>query len=305
MTFLRRLALPAILLGSVALTPLLARDPMTPEQRIRVLERQVRQMQNTVFPKGQPASTAYDDAPAATQASVQALSQRLDSIEGQMSQLVRATEENGNRVGLLEAEIARLRADQDRRLRAIETAPPAGEDPAATDDSAPAPRGDSVRGGPPPAPKPKYENGDAPKVADAAPAASMTFSDPAEAAYDAGYRLWNAGKYDQAVTALQKMAKDYPSHRRASWAYNLAGRAMLDKGQYRAAAEALLANYRRDPKGERAQDSLYYLGQSLVKLGQPAQACKAYGELESVYGSGVRASLKADLSAAKSAAKCG
>lgn len=300
MTILRRLALPAILLGSVALTPLLARDPQTPEQRIRTLERQVRQLQNNVFPKGQPASTAYDDAPAATQSSVTALSQRLDAIEGQMSQLVRATEENGNRVGLLEAEIARLRADQDRRLRAIESAPPAGDDAPAAD------TGDSA-GGPPPAPQPKYENAEPGQVAAAEPSAPApaTASDPAEAAYDAGYRLWTAGKYDQAIAALQKMAKDYPNHRRTSWAYNLAGRAMLDKGQYRGAAEALLANYRRDPKGERAQDSLYYLGQSLVKLGQPTQACKAYAELESVYGGSVRAPLKADLPSAKSAAKCG
>jgi len=130
-------------------------------------------------------------------------------------------------------------------------------------------------------------------------------ADPAEAAYDAGFRLWEAGRYDQAIAALQKMAKDYPSHRRVSWAHNLAGRAMLDKGQYRAAAEALLANYRRDPQGERAQDSLFYLGQSLMKLGQASQACKAYGELESVYAGKLRAPLKADLPAAKSAAKCG
>ena len=79
---------------------------------------------------------------------------------------------------------------------------------------------------------------------------------------------------------------------------------MLDKGQPRAAAEALLANYRRDPKGERAQDSLFYLGQSLVKLGQPGQACKAYAELEDVYGTAIRAPLRTQLPAAKAQAKC-
>ena len=39
------------------------------------------------------------------------------------------------------------------------------------------------------------------------------------------------------------------------------------------------------PAGERAPDSLYYLGQALMKLGQPAQACNAYAELDEVYGS--------------------
>ena len=58
----------------------------------------------------------------------------------------------------------------------------------------------------------------------------------------------------------------FPKHRRASWANNLTGRALLDKRQPRAAAEALLANYRTNPKGERAPDSLFYLGKALVKL---------------------------------------
>ena len=305
MTFRRRF-LPALLIGAIALTPLSAqrRDP-TPEQRIDRLEKQVRQVQKQVFPKGQPAATAgFDDAPAATQASVVSLSQRLDSIEQQMSQLVRATEENGNRLATVEAEVARLRAEQDRRLRALENgaAAPATNDQA-TDDQATDGGGDSAEAdGPPPAPQPKFET--AKPAAEPAAIAATPAGDPAEAAYDAGYRLWLAGKYDPAIAALQKVAKDFPSHRRASWAYNLAGRAMLDKGQPRAAAEALLANYRRDPKGERAQDSLFYLGKSLVKLGQPGQACKAYSELEAVYGANVRAPLKAELPSARAEAKC-
>ena len=57
-------------------------------------------------------------------------------------------------------------------------------------------------------------------------------------------------------------------------------------------------------KGERAQDSLFYLGQALMKLGQPGQACKAYAELEDVYASNLRAPLKTALPGAKSEAKC-
>ena len=36
---------------------------------------------------------------------------------------------------------------------------------------------------------------------------------------------------------------------------------------------------------------LFYLGQALVKLGQPGQACKAYSELEEVYAGNVRAPI--------------
>ena len=129
-------------------------------------------------------------------------------------------------------------------------------------------------------------------------------TDPAEEAYDAGYQLWNAGKYDEAVGALRAFVSAYPSHRRTSWANNLTGRALLDKGEPRAAAEVLLANYRSNPKGERAADSLFYLGQSLMKLDQASQACKAYAELEAVYGSSMRPALKEMLPKAKSEAKC-
>ena len=99
-------------------------------------------------------------------------------------------------------------------------------------------------------------------------------------------------------------APPIPTIAATSWANNLAGRAMLDKGEPRAAAEAFLANYRGNPKGERAADSLFYLGQSLMKLKQSSQACKAYAELDAVYGDSMRVDLRKMLPDAKSQAKC-
>jgi Uncharacterized protein conserved in bacteria len=288
----------AALAAALALTPASAqkRQP-TPEQRIERLEKQVRQVQKQVFPKGQPAETAgFSDDPAATQDSVNSLTGRLDAIERQLADIVRQSEESGNRVAVMETELARLRADQDRRIRALETAPPTEEVPATSEEQG------ETAAAPPPAPKPKVERATSEQAtAELIPASD---SDPAEAAYDQAFQLWNSGKYDQAIKSLQAFTKKYPNHRRTSWAYNLTGRALLDKGQPRAAAEALLSNYRRDPKGERAQDSLFYLGQALMKLGQPGQACKAYEELEEVYSSNLRAPLKSALPGAKSEAKC-
>ena len=292
-----RAALPLAALTVFALSPATAQKRPTPEQRIDRLEKQVRQVQKRVFPRGEPADTAgFSDDPAATQASVNSLTNRMDAVERQLADILRQAEENGNRVGTMEAELARLRAEQDQRLRALESAPAGSGEPAASTDQ------DEQSEAPPPAPRPKVETRSEPAAA--LPEATGDEDADAEAAYDAGYRLWTAGKYDAAIKSLQAMAKKYPDHRRASWAYNLAGRAMLDKGQYRSAAETLLANYRRDPKGERAQDSLFYLGQSLVKLGQPSQACKAYSELEDVYGASLRSPLKASLPNAKAEAKC-
>ena len=289
-----RTLLPVIALATFSISPAAAqRRQPTPDQRIDRLEKQVRQVQKQVFPKGQPADTAgFVDDPAATQDAVNSVGTRLEAVERQLSEIVRQAEENGNRVAVMEAELARLRADQDRRLRALENSGGGATTTDATDEPA------EVVDAPPPAPKPKVET---PSVGPDATAAT----DPAEVAYDKGFQLWNTGKYDAAITSLNAMAKKYPDHRRVSWARNLAGRALLDKGQPRAAAEALLGNYRRDPKGERAQDSLFYLGQSLVKLGQAGQACKAYAELEEVYGASLRAPLRAGLPAAKSQARCG
>lgn len=290
-----RAVLPFAALAALTLSPASAQKrPPTPEQRIDRLEKQVRQVQKQVFPKGQPADTAgFIDDPAATQDSVNSLNSRLDAVERQLADIVRQAEENGNRVGVMETELARLRADQDRRLRALESGPASQEsEMAAPDEQADAP---------PPAPRPKIEG----KTESKTVAASTGDADAdAEAAYDQGYQLWTAGKYDAAITSLRAMVKKYPDSRRVSWANNLAGRALLDKGQPRAAAEALLTNYRSNPKGERAQDSLFYLGQALVKLGQPGQACKAYAELEDVYAGEVRAPLKAALPGAKAEAKC-
>ncbi len=276
----------------------------TPEQRIERLEKQVRQVQSRVFPKGQPVDTAgFSDEPAATLTQTNQLSNRLDAIEQQMAQITRAAEENGNRLSTMEAELARLRADQDRRLRALEsgaaTADTASAEPTADTQAEPV----DV---PPPVSKPKVEKRREP------PATTVTAAKPGDAdfeaageeAYDRGYNLWNSGRYDEAITALRAMASSFPGHRRVSWANNLVGRSLLDKGQPRAAAEVLLANYRKNPKGERAADSLFYLGQALTKLGQASQACKAYAVLQEVYGSTMRGQLQQMLPAARAAAKC-
>jgi TolA-binding protein len=288
-----------LLLGLCALTltvPAAAQKQQpTTEDRLYRLERQTHQLQRRVFPKGQPVDTAgFIDAPAASQTVVTAQSARIDALERQLAEMTRLSEENGNRVATLETELARLRTEFDARLRQIEAggAPAPAATTAAAEPAAPAP----VVAETTPAPRPATQPPRPARTGDA-------FAD-GEAAYDAGYQLWMQKRYPQAVTALKAMASSFPGHRRVSWANNLAGRALLDSGKPREAAEALLANYRGNPKGERAPDSLFYLGQSLMALKQPAQACKAYAELEEVYGASMRADLKSQLPAAKSRAGC-
>jgi TolA-binding protein len=281
--------------------------PPSPEQRIDRLEKQVQQVQRQVFPKGRPADTAgFSDDPAATQSSYITLSQRLDALERQVTDLVRQSEENGNRLRMLETGMGQLKADQDQRISALEQR----MNEAATAAPAPAAETPPAVTTAPPRSKPSTTKPTAPpKTADTAAAVSEApvegaASDPGEDAYSQGFHQWEAGQYDQAIATLKAFTAAYPKHRRLSYANNLIGRAQLDKGDARTAAATLLANYRSNPGGERAPDSLYYLGQALMKLGQPAQACKAYGELDAVYGAKVRPDLKKLETDAKSQAQC-
>lgn len=261
----------AALLGFVA-GPALAQRPPGPEQRIAILEQQV----------------------AASQAAALRLEQRLDAIERQLQQLINVGEVNGHQVSQLRSELGDLRSNVNSRLTELESRPvpqPVVEDSAL--DAAPAET----------APTTQLASA-SPKLPPANEPGETASSDPGEDAYSEGFRLWRDGKYDQAVVSLRAFLAGFPNHRRASFARNLIGRALLDKGQPRPAAEALLANYRADPKGERAPDSLYYLGQALMKLDQAGQACKAYAELEDVYGAAVRPDLKALVAKGKDEARC-
>lgn len=266
-----RILVPAAALIGAAAAPALAQRPLSPDERVLMIEQRL----------------------SASQAAAIRLEQRLGAIERQLQQLINQGEVGGHRVNVLESEIAKLRGDVDARLTAIETRSVVAEavEPASAE-RAPAEA------------KPQQASASASSIpAEPAPAETAS-SDPGEDAYSEGFRLWRDGKYDQALTALRAFTSAFPNHRRVSFANNLIGRALLDDGKARPAAEALLANYRANPKGERAPDSLYYLGQALVRLNQPGQACKAYAELESVYGSSLRSDLKSQVASAKAEAGC-
>lgn len=295
--------------AAIALVPAAAlaqRQPPSPEQRIQRLEKQVSEMQRQVYPKGRPADTAgFSDEPAATQSSVVTLDQRLDSVERQMTDLLRQSEENGNRLQLMAADLAKIRTDQDQRINALEQRISA----AAATAPVQAPVTEPMVPKPAPAKPPKTtgtSKGETAAIGGPSPAtASLTpAADAGEDAYSEGFHQWEAGNYDQAITSLRAFTAAYPKHKRVSYANNLIGRSLLSKGNARAAAEAFLANYRGNPGGDRAPDSLLGLGQALMALGQAGQACKAYQELDAVYGAKIRPDLKKQEADAKAQAQC-
>ncbi|MEA3033958.1 MAG: hypothetical protein QOH86_1974 [Sphingomonadales bacterium] len=282
----------------------------SPEKRIERLEQELRAVQRKVFQGGAYVTPEVSPSQAAAQpegvpatAPLADLTARLDALEGQLRQLTGMAEQNSNRLRTMEDSLARFRDGTSARLDALEHPQPAAQ---AAAEPAPAE----------PAPAPTRSKPRRQATASASPGAlpdwvsaqdsSVTGSDggDAEAAYNDGFHLWEQKRYGEAQKALEAVARKYPNHRYASWAANLAGRAYLDDGKPAAAAKVLLANYQNNPKGERAADSLYFLGQALSALKNLPAACKAYDELQDVYGSTMRAWLKQQLPAARAQAKC-
>ncbi len=319
-----RLAI-ALLLSSAA--PTLADPAPSVPQRVDRLEKEMKAVQRKVFPGGSPAFFEPEiqraDTPAAPAGSpatapLNELTGRVDALEKALSQVTSQNEELQHRLQIVSESAAKDRNEFDTRLKALEASAAPAPAPAATADAAPIrpAKGRPVKlvpadaDAPPPAADAKPAKLAAADKAPVKPAkedstpAPAASGDPAEDAYMAGYKLWADKKYADAELALAEVAKKYPKHKRASYARNLKGRAELDEGKPATAAQTFLANYQSDPHGERAPDSLFYLGVALTQLKKTDNACRAYGELEDVYGSTMGDSIKAKLPAAKKAAQC-
>lgn len=277
------------LLASAAVPAAAAAQPRgeTVERRIDRLEQQLRAVQRRVFPGGTPVEPEIGETGTAQPGgapggdAITSLTQRVDALETQLRALTGQIEENGYRTRQLEEQVARLRTDLTARLDRLEPPPapaippavgPAAEEPAAS------PR---------------------PARIPAAPAVPAS----AEEAYNAGYRLWDQRRFTEAQAALEAAAARFPTGRWISWTRNLLGRAYLDDNKPATAARILLSNYQDNPDGERAADSLFYLGQALTRLNRRTEACRAYDELARVYPN-ARAQIRDQLPAARRSARC-
>jgi TolA-binding protein len=277
---LKRLTL-LLMLGAAA-APLAAQSSPDLNSRVGKIVKELRAVQRMVFPVGQPLEpeiVAPKPAPepvgGPASSPVADLTARVDAIEAQVRMLTGHVEQNGHRIGQIEDQVKQLIADA--QARAAAEAPPAALVPPAEVDQ-------------PVAPPPDVER---PSTGDAA-----------EDGYIYGFRLWQAKAYDRAETELKQVADKYPEHRRASFAQNLLGRAYLDDGKPALAAVALYDSYKKWPKGERAAESLYWLGQALTQLKKSADACKVYAQFGDDYEATASASLKAQVAAGRKQAKC-
>ena len=313
----------------IALPVAAQETPAAAEARLRKIEAEVRALQRKVFPGGDgkffepqiapgtqgsattPAPTATGSVPAAT--AVTDILVRLDTLEAQLQRLTARGEEQANALAQLELRLAALETAGNTPLpeaggpapafQPAATLPPATTTPAATTTATVPPR-PAVQT---PATTPATAAAASPSAARLAAVQAITkpqTADVGDDEYSYGFRLWNAGFYPEARQQLTKYVEAYPTHSKVSYGRNLLGRAFLDDKLPEDAARWFLKNYQANKAGERAPDSLLYLGASMVAMKDTKRACIALAEFAETYPLIASGRLATEYQAARASVKC-
>ncbi len=327
-----RLAAAALTAGTAAslLTlPAPAAAQETPaEARLRKIEAEVRALQRKVFPGGDgrffepqiapgtpdAASPAAPSTGAPSTTAVTDILIRLDTLEGQLQRLTARSEEQSNALSQLETRLAALETAANAPVvpegvpataaaqPTIQAAPtlaaatPATRPPAQTT-PAPAPA-------PAPASAPAVAAPSAARLAAVQAIAKPQTADPADDEYSYGFRLWNAGFFPEARQQLTRYVEQFPNHPRISFGRNLLGRAFLDDRMPKEAAQWFLKNYQANKAGDRAPDSLLYLGASMIAMNDTKRACIALAEFAETYPLIASGRLASEYQANRAKVKC-
>ncbi len=282
-------------------TPLMAQDANI-DGRVKKLEKEVGALQKKVFqttgdkyfePEITTDQASKPTTSTGANSTVTDLLARVDTLEAQMTTLT----------GQLEQQ-QKSTSDLTARLNALEAQVKNGAAASTADDPAPTKPAAAVK---PPAAKPAASATD--KAAAARLAAVAAIAKPSNGSgfddgYDYGYRLWAAKFYPEAQSQLTEIVDKYPKNARISFAKNLLGRAYLDDGQPAKAVKVLYANYKDDPKGARAPESLFYTGWALTDLDKAPEACGAFKALATTYPAEATGRLADRLKEGRARAKC-
>ncbi|HEX4873997.1 MAG TPA: tetratricopeptide repeat protein [Sphingorhabdus sp.] len=280
------------------------------EGRVTKLEKEMKAVQRKVFPDGagkffepeiqaEAAKPAVSGSPSSS--AVTDLIARVDALETQLATLTGQVETQGAAMKVMDARLKLLESTKPQEVAAgpavpaVESETKVAVAPTKTET---APKASTpAKTNPPANPTPARTSAVA---AIERPATGDAFED----SYSYGYRLWEGKFYPEAQVQLQDTVTKFPRHKRASFARNLLGRAWLDDGKPATAVKIFYDNYKNDPKGERAPESLYFLGDALAQLGKAPEACEAFGQLASAYPAEASGRLATRLAEGRKKAKC-
>lgn len=322
-----RKAITALLLAGLGTAMLPSAAAAQDEARLRKIEAELRALQRTVFPGGdgryftpevdtsQPQTQPQTVGTPSSSALTDVLA-RLDALETQLARLTARSEENANEITQLQAQVKEALASGAAPADVVEPSGiipvPADNGPAAapaaavrTPASASATNSSSPRATTVPATTPARATGpSAARLAAVQAIAKPSTDDAGEDEYSYGYRLWEAGFYPEARQQLSLFLQKYPTHARVSFGRNLLGRAFLDDGQPREAATHFFENYQKDKNGARAADSLLFLSEAMVSIGDTNRACIALAEFGDTYPALATGRLKEQYDRDRSKVTC-
>ena len=225
-------------------------------------------------------------------APITALTDRVHALERQLAALTGQVEENSFELRQLRSLVAALR-DSD-----TETSDPVlPVEGGVLTEQGDAPATDTGQSAEP-------TESTVPPAADTSSAEPPLPDDAGESSYVRGYRMWRDGRYEEARTQLRETIENFPGHRFESYARNLLGRAYLDDNKPANATEIFVRNYQELPDGDRAADSLFFLGVALTELNYSDRACLAFDELRDVYAATLRSTIREQVPAARDSAGC-
>jgi TolA-binding protein len=291
--------------------PTVAQDQNV-EGRVVKLEKEMRAVQREVFPNGAgkffEADIKPEDAKKTTAPSASAVTDliaRVDALETQLSTLTGQLEQQSSSQRSLDTRLKAVEAQLKAQITATNAddtsalvAPPVTKPvliaakPAAKPVTASKPTAA-------PSSKPT-----AARIAAVAAVEKPSTGDAFDDGYNYGYRLWELKFYPEAQAQLEETTTKFPKNKRISFARNLLGRAWLDDKKPATAVKIFYDNYKLDPRGERAPDSLYFLGAALTDLNKNTEACEAFGQLKEAYPDVASGRLSDRVAAGKTRAKC-
>lgn len=308
-----------MLLGAtiwIVAAPIVAQDANV-EGRVGKLEKEMRAVQREVFPNGagkffEPEIKA--DTPNITSTNTGSTSAttdllaRIDALEAQLATLTGQVEKQGNSLRTMDTRLRQMETQMKETAAPNSTldgddAPVAAKPLAVTTKTAATASTKPATTVAKPAAKPSAK----PSVARVAAVAAIERPETGDAfddSYNYGYRLWEAKFYPEAKVQLQETVDTYPKSKKLSKVRNLLGRSWLDDKNPSTAVRVFYDNYKTDPRGERAPESLFFLGSALTDLNKNADACKAFEQLEKEYSAEATSRLTARLVAGRKKAAC-
>ncbi|MBM3565782.1 MAG: tol-pal system protein YbgF [Alphaproteobacteria bacterium] len=262
-------ALSAVLASAA---PVGAQDMQALMDRLQRLERDIQAL-NIQIARGASSAPAAPGVSSSSGGTADAYT-RMNALEEETRALTGTLEGINHRIQELNQRLDKVMGDIEFRLGALEKG--RGGMPSATAAPSPGP----VEPARPQAgaellkPPPGVAQGGA-----ASPAGAVLPPGSVKDQYDYAFGLLRQANYDRAELAWSEFLKAHSGDPLAGNARYWLGETHYVRGNYLKAAEIFAENYKQDPKGSKAPDTLLKLGMSLAQLDRGAQACVTFSEL--------------------------